>query len=68
MLYIESLYKIHRGEFSFKATRCAEIFCKNVICVRKTEILVAHVPPQGVSVSDYAGLVIKSSDQEILSH
>ena len=32
-------------------------FCKNVSCVRETEILVEQ-PPQGVFVCDHAGLVI----------
>ena len=31
-------------------------------CVRETQILVAHVPPQGVLASEYAGLVIIVSD------
>ena len=32
--------------------------CKNVSCVRETEILVEQQPPQGVFVCDHAGLVM----------
>ena len=39
-------------------------FFKKVYCVRETEILLEHLPPQGMLVCDHAGLVINKFSQK----